>query len=80
MHTEIILQGRPFGPEALAQVRQFLRQHPGWSRYRLSRHLAALWDWRNPAGQLKDVPARISAVCRVEDAGEIDRGSSFVAT
>jgi hypothetical protein len=53
-----IIQGRQIGPEQLAQVRQLLGAHPDWSRSQLSRQLARLWDWRNPAGQLKDMAAR----------------------
>jgi len=32
--------------------------HPQWSRYRLSRELCALWDWRTARGQWKDMAAR----------------------
>jgi len=46
------------GPPELAQVLQLLRTHPDWSRSRISQQLAADWDWRNPAGQLKDMAAR----------------------
>jgi len=53
-----MLQGRPFGPEQLRQVEALIRQNGGWSRYRLSRELAALWNWRTPRGQLKDMAAR----------------------
>jgi hypothetical protein len=53
-----MLQGRPFGPAALAQIRALLDQQRDWSRYRLSRELARLWDWRTPQGQLKDMAAR----------------------
>src|SRR5664279_4542121 len=52
------LQGRLFGPEQLAQVEALLSRNGGWSRYRLSRELALLWDWRTPQGQLKDMAAR----------------------
>ena len=52
------LQGRRIGPLELAQVRALLVEHPDWSRYRLSRQWATLWDWRNPVGQLKDLAAR----------------------
>jgi Domain of unknown function (DUF4338) len=52
------IQGRRIGPPELAQVRALLAEHPDWSRYRLSRQLATLWDWRNPVGQLKDMAAR----------------------
>lgn len=52
------LQGRWIGPQELAQIRRLLAEHPDWTRYRLSRYLANLWEWRNPAGQLKDMAAR----------------------
>lgn len=52
------LQGRPFGPEQLAEIRALIGQRSDWSRYRLSRELARLWAWRTPQGQLKDMAAR----------------------
>src|SRR6266545_1455741 len=58
MQLPTMLQGRPFGPEQLAQVRALLSGNSQWSRYRLSRELAALWNWRTPRGQLKDMAAR----------------------
>jgi hypothetical protein len=48
----------PGGPEQLAQIRALIGQRSDWSRYRLSRELARLWDWRTPQGQLKDMAAR----------------------
>jgi hypothetical protein len=53
-----LIQGRPVGVAELEQVRQLLASHPDWSRWRLSRELALQWDWRNGAGQLKDMAAR----------------------
>ncbi len=53
-----IIQGRRIGAAELEQVRQLLAGHPDWSRYRLSQHLATVWNWRNGAGQLKDMAAR----------------------
>ena len=53
-----IIQGRPVGEGELAQVRALLAGHPDWSRRQISQHLARLWNWRNPAGQLKDMAAR----------------------
>lgn len=44
--------------EALREVRQLLKEHPEWSRWRLSRQLALQWEWRNGAGLLKDMAAR----------------------
>jgi len=51
-------------------VRQLLAEHPDWSRFRLSRQLATLWDWRNPVGQLKDMAAR-SLLLKLEQRGWI---------
>ena len=45
------------GPE-LENLRHWVSGHPGWSRRRLSVELASHWDWRNGAGQLKDMAAR----------------------
>jgi hypothetical protein len=58
MQLPTMLQGRPFGPQELAQVQALIGEHGGWSRYRLSRELARLWDWRTARGQLKDMAAR----------------------
>jgi hypothetical protein len=56
--AQVIIQGRAIGLGEVQQVRQLLAEHPDWSRWRLSRELAALWNWRNGAGQLKDMAAR----------------------
>lgn len=58
MELPTTLQGRPFGPQQLAQVQALIGQRSDWSRYQLSRELARLWDWRTPQGQLKDMAAR----------------------
>ena len=58
MNLPTTLQGRPFGPEQLRQVQALIARNQGWSRYRLSRELAALWNWRTAQGQLKDMAAR----------------------
>ena len=55
VHT---IQGRQIGLPELAQVRALLAEHTDLSRRQISQHLARLWDWRNPAGQLKDMAAR----------------------
>jgi hypothetical protein len=52
------LQGRRIEPAQFAQVRELVAGHPQWSRYRLSRELCALWDWRTRTGQWKDMAAR----------------------
>lgn len=65
-----IIQGRFIGEAELAQVRALLAGHPDWSRRRLSEHLARLWDWRNSAGQLKDMAAR-TLLLKLEQRGWI---------
>ena len=53
-----MVQGRSVGELDLEWLRHWMGQNPGWSRRRLSQALAAHWDWRNGAGQLKDMAAR----------------------
>jgi hypothetical protein len=45
-------------PDQFEQVRALVAGHPQWSRYRLSRELCALWDWRTATGHWKDMAAR----------------------
>ncbi len=52
------MQGRPISELDLELIRRWVGQNPGWSRRRLSQELATHWDWRNGAGQLKDMAAR----------------------
>jgi hypothetical protein len=54
----ICVQGRTLSGDDLALVRALIAQHPDWHRTALSRHLCQLWNWRNGAGQLKDMAAR----------------------
>ena len=71
MTKTYLLQGRQIGAAELEQIRQFLAEHPHWSRWRLSRELATLWDWRNGAGQLKDMAAR-TLLLKLEQRGWIN--------
>lgn len=52
------LQGRTLLAPDLEQIRGLIASNPGWSRRRISERLADLWNWRNGAGQLKDMAAR----------------------
>ena len=70
MQLPSTLQGRPFGPEQLAQLQALLSHNGQWSRYRLSRELAGLWNWRTPQGQLKDMAAR-TLLLKLEEQGWI---------
>lgn len=54
----ICLQGRTLSGDDLALVRGLIAQYPQWHRTALSRQLCEQWNWRNGAGQLKDMAAR----------------------
>jgi hypothetical protein len=66
-----VIQGRQIGAAELEQVRNLLASHPEWSRRRLSEELATLWNWRNGAGQLKDMAAR-TLLLKLEQRGWIE--------
>lgn len=70
MNEPGLLQGRHIGASELEQVRHLLVTHPDWSRRRLSCYLATVWDWRNGAGQLKDMAAR-TLLLKLEQRGWI---------
>jgi len=57
-HKTMVMQGRELGTAELTQIRTLIGTQPGWSRYRLSRELCLLWDWRTATGQMKDMAAR----------------------
>ena len=71
MQLPTILQGRPFGAEQLGQIQSLLQRSEQWSRYRLSRELATLWNWRTAQGQLKDMAAR-TLLLKLEEQGWIE--------
>ena len=52
------LQGRQLRADDLNFIGELLREHPDWSRWKLSRVLCEEWNWRNGVGQLKDMAAR----------------------
>lgn len=68
MNEILTLQGRRLGPADVGQVVRLLAENPGWSRYRLSRELARLWDWRSASGQLKDMASR-TLLLKLEERG-----------
>jgi len=68
---EVTLQGRRMGPEDREQILGLLGAHPDWSRRRLSQELCRLWNWRNGAGQIKDMAAR-SLLVKLEHKGLIE--------
>lgn len=70
MESDLVLQGRTVSRAELQQVQSLLASHPDWSRYRLSRQLCALWNWRAPNGQLKDMAAR-TLLLKLEQRGQV---------
>ena len=54
----VTVQGRQLSPGDIDDIRKFIREHPGWSRRRLSIELSERWDWRNEVGRLKDMSCR----------------------
>lgn len=65
-----IIQGRAVGPETLEEVRGLIASRGDWSRRRLALELCERWQWRNAAGQIKDMAAR-SFLDKLEERGWI---------
>jgi hypothetical protein len=70
MDAECIIQGRTIGPVDLLSIQRLLAENSQCSRYRISRLLCQLWDWRDPNGQLKDMAAR-SLLLKLQERGWI---------
>jgi hypothetical protein len=70
MDAECIIQGRPIGPDDLLSIQCLMAENPECSRYKLSRLLCQLWDWRDPQGQIKDMAAR-SLLLKLHERGWI---------
>lgn len=51
-------------------LRDWIAEHPDWSRKRLARELCLCWEWRNERGRLKDFAAR-SFLLKLEARGLI---------
>lgn len=58
MAQSLQMQGRAWSLEQIDQIRDWIGEHPTWSRYRLSRQLCVCWHWIRPNGQLADMAAR----------------------
>lgn len=56
MELPTTMQGRPFGPEQLAQVQDLITQGSGWSRWRLSRGLVVNWPGLGIGAPLRASP------------------------
>ena len=68
--TTLTLQGRQIGSAELGLIRQLIADHPDWSRWRLSKLLCQHWNWRNAAGQIKDMASR-TLLLKLQERGHI---------
>jgi hypothetical protein len=66
----LVIQGRQLQERDLRELRELIATHPEWSRRRISQQLCAQWNWRNGAGQLKDMAARTLLV-KLQERGLI---------
>jgi len=70
MNGSMVIQGRQIGQAEIDLIRGLLAGHSDWHRTRLSRELCQRWQWRNAAGQPKDMACR-SLLLKLERAGHI---------
>ena len=66
----ITVQGRGLNADDVGFIGQMIAEHPQWSRRRLSQALCEHWNWRNGAGQLKDMAGR-SLLLKLHERGHI---------
>jgi len=71
VQSELLVQGRCVRAEEIAWLRNWIQEHPQWSRKRLARQLCERWHWRDGSGRLKDFAAR-SLLLKLEAQGHIE--------
>src|SRR5436305_15177931 len=64
-------RGQENGSEQIVFLREFIRTHPGSSRWKLSRHLCKALGWKQANGALRDMVCR-GLLLMLERAGEIE--------
>src|ERR1700678_3213390 len=64
-------RGQTIDREQIAFLREFIREHPDSSRWKLSRQLCEALDWKQANGALRDVVCR-GLLLMLERAGEIE--------
>jgi len=69
--TIITCQGRTIGQSELCWLRDVVREHPDWSRHKITKHICGHWRWRTHTGQLKTFAAR-SFIDKLEQRGLIN--------
>src|ERR1051326_10152 len=64
-------RGQEIDSEQIAFLREFIREHPTSSRWKLSRQLCEALGWKQANGALRDVVCR-GLLLMLERAGEIE--------
>ena len=72
MQEKIEIQGKLLSHADVAAITRLIASNPGWSRYKLSRHLCEKWNWRNDKGEIKDIASR-SLLRKLEKKGYIEQ-------
>lgn len=75
MQNNSIIQGRLLSTQDLAEIRTLLAEHPSWNRTRLSQELCRRCEWRNEAGQIKDMACR-TLLLKLQERGWIELPAS----
>ncbi len=70
MDNERVIHGRTITAAEMEAIRRLIRDHPDWSRRRLSLEVCASWDWRNAKGELRDMACR-TVLLRLHRGGEL---------
>ena len=65
-----IYRGQHIGGEEIGFIRQFIRDRPELSRWKLSRQLCEAWQWKQANGALRDMVCR-GLLLALDRAGEI---------
>jgi len=65
-----IYRGQRFGGDEIVFIRQFIADHPQLSRWKLSRQLCEVWQWKQANGALRDMVCR-GLLLALDRAGEI---------
>jgi SRSO17 transposase len=55
---KLVIRGRTISSVEIEEVRKLIEQYEKQGRTHISKHLAQIWQWRQPNGQLKDLACR----------------------
>jgi hypothetical protein len=71
METKLRYRGQIITDADVEFIRRLIAQHPGASRWTLSKKLCEAWNWRQPNGPLRDMVCR-SLMLQLHRAGHIE--------